>query len=210
MLARHVGRHTQVPALALLIPARFLGTEHHRSDTSSGPPPPPPGFNADQAKRTPPKDHSAAKKDDISKSATVKEPDPTKEEAKINELVAKQESHAEDKEVLKKEEKEKKLTLWQKVKKEARHYWDGSKLLATEVRISWRLALKMAAGYELTRRENKQLQRTVQDLARLVPFSVFIIVPLGEPLPPLALKLFPNILPTPFEAQTSKTPRPTL
>jgi len=61
------------------------------------------------------------------------------------------------KEVAKKEEEKKKLTLWQKVKKEAVHYWDGTKLLATEVRISSRLALKMAAGYELTRRENRQV-----------------------------------------------------
>lgn len=110
----------------------------------------------------------------------------------------------------KKEESLKKLTIWQKVKKEAQHYWDGSKLLGTEIRISWRLALKMAAGYELTRRENKQLQRTVQDLGRLVPFSVFIIVPLGEALLPLALKLFPNMLPSTFEGQKSKDAKATL
>ena len=51
----------------------------------------------------------------------------------------------------------KKLTLGQKIKHEAQHYWDGTKLLAAEVRISTRLALKMAAGYELTRRESKQV-----------------------------------------------------
>ncbi|KNB03215.1 hypothetical protein FOXG_05773 [Fusarium oxysporum f. sp. lycopersici 4287] len=68
----------------------------------------------------------------------------------------------------------------------------------------------MAAGYELTRRENKQLQRTVQDLGRLVPFSVFIIVPLGEALLPLALKLFPNMLPSTFEGQKSKEAKATL
>ena len=117
---------------------------------------------------------------------------------------AKKAELSEKADIIKKEKEEKKLTLWQKVKKEANHYWDGSKLLAAEVRISWRLALKMAAGYELTRRENKQLQRTVRDLGRLVPFSVFIIVPLGEALLPLALKLFPNMLPSTFEAQKSK------
>lgn len=60
----------------------------------------------------------------------------------------------------KKKGEEKKLTLWQKVKREANHYWDGTKLLATEVRISSKLALKMAAGYELTRRENRQVRHT--------------------------------------------------
>lgn len=51
----------------------------------------------------------------------------------------------------------KKLTIGQKIKKEAQHYWDGTKLLATEVKISSRLALKMAAGYELSRREHRQV-----------------------------------------------------
>jgi len=97
-----------------------------------------------------------------------------------------------------------KLTLGQKIKKEVQHYWDGTKLLATEVKISSRLALKMAAGYELTRREHRQLQRTVQDLGRLVPFSVFVIVPFAELLLPVALKLFPNLLPSTYEGQKSK------
>ena len=52
----------------------------------------------------------------------------------------------------------KKLTLGQKIKKEAQHYWDGTKLLATEVKISSRLALKMAGGYELSRREHRQVR----------------------------------------------------
>jgi LETM1 and EF-hand domain-containing protein 1, mitochondrial len=56
-----------------------------------------------------------------------------------------------------KKEEDKKLSIGQKVKKELQHYWDGTKLLATEVRISSKLALKMAAGYELSRRENRQV-----------------------------------------------------
>lgn len=99
---------------------------------------------------------------------------------------------------------QKKLTLTQKIKREVLHYWDGTKLLATEIRISTKLALKMAAGYELSRRENRQLQRTVQDLGRLVPFSVFVIVPFAELLLPVALKLFPNLLPSTYEGQKSK------
>lgn len=51
----------------------------------------------------------------------------------------------------------KKLTIGQKIKKEIQHYWDGTKLLAAEVKISSKLALKMAAGYELSRRENRQV-----------------------------------------------------
>lgn len=128
-----------------------------------------------------------------------------REKATLSELAsdkAKEEAKEESKAAAKKEEK--KLTIGQKIKKELQHYWDGTKLLATEVKISSRLALKMAAGYELSRRENRQLQRTVQDLGRLVPFSVFVIVPFAELLLPVALKLFPNLLPSTYEGQTSR------
>ncbi|KAL2211416.1 LETM1-domain-containing protein [Sarocladium strictum] len=217
--ARHVGRNVRVPAIAILIPHRSVSTEHHRSDASSSGPPP--GFNAEQAKKPLQKDGSATStKEDSAKEANSQddgtiEPDQAKPahtavEADMNELVAKKEEHNKEAAVAKKETEEKKLTVWEKVKKEARHYWDGSKLLVAEVKISWRLALRMAAGYELTRRENRQLQRTVQDLGRLVPFSVFIIVPLGEALLPLALKLFPNMLPSTFEGQKSKDKKATI
>ena len=63
---------------------------------------------------------------------------------------------------------EKKMTLGQKIKHEAQHYWDGTKLLATEVRISVKLAMKMAAGYELSRRENRQVCFTVLVIRNVV------------------------------------------
>ena len=115
----------------------------------------------------------------------------------------------EDKPAVEGKKAEKKMTLLQKVKHEVQHYWDGTKLLATEVKISTKLALKMAAGYELSRRENRQLQRTVQDLGRLVPFSVFVIVPFAEFLLPVALKIFPNLLPSTYEGQKSKDKKAT-
>jgi len=40
----------------------------------------------------------------------------------------------------------------------------------------------------------------VQDLGRLVPFSVFVIVPFAELLLPIALRLFPNLLPSTYES----------
>lgn len=43
-----------------------------------------------------------------------------------------------------------------------------------------------------------QLVRTTADLFRLVPFSVFVIVPFMEFLLPVALKLFPGMLPSTF------------
>ena len=63
---------------------------------------------------------------------------------------------------------------------------------------------KMARGNNLTRRENRQLVRTVGDVFRLVPFSVFIIVPFMEFLLPIALKLFPGMLPTTFTTKSER------
>ncbi|KAI8999006.1 LETM1-domain-containing protein [Trametes punicea] len=89
--------------------------------------------------------------------------------------------------------------IWRKVKHEAQHYWHGTKLLAAEVRISARLQWKLLHGESLTRRERRQLRRTTQDLLRLIPFAVFVIVPFMEFLIPVVLKVFPNALPSTFE-----------
>lgn len=199
-----------MPAVALLIPRRFASTETQPHGTDANLPP---GFNIDQAKKPLPKDtdkKSLQSKGDM--GATSDKPgnnavpakasaEKTLDELAADKLAADKAEHKKD--VIKKEEK-KKMTIWQRVKHEVHHYWDGTKLLATEVRISSRLALKMAAGYELTRREHRQLQRTVQDLGRLVPFSVFVIVPFAELLLPIALKLFPNMLPSTYEDAKSK------
>ena len=210
----------EIPALAILIPRRALSTE---TQTTRGVPVgPPPGFNPKLAK-TPPIEPGKFTKPSINAAeggpASASNPDLI---PKIESTVASKTNttnflspselmDSKQKAVERKDTKrdEKKTTLMQRVKKEIMHYWDGTKLLATEVRISTRLALKMAAGYELSRREHKQLRRTVQDLARLVPFSVFIIVPFAELLLPVALKLFPNLLPSTYEGQKSKDTKAT-
>ncbi|EUC67390.1 leucine zipper EF-hand transmembrane-like protein [Rhizoctonia solani AG-3 Rhs1AP] len=110
---------------------------------------------------------------------------------------------AEDKSVAKsKDETKPKGRLaktWAWIKHEANHYWDGSKLLAAEVRVSSKLLRKVLNGARLTRRERRQLTRTTNDLLRLIPFAVFVLVPFMEILLPVALKLFPNMLPSTFE-----------
>jgi LETM1 and EF-hand domain-containing protein 1 len=93
--------------------------------------------------------------------------------------------------------------VWTKVKHEAAHYWHGSKLLVAEVKISSRLQWKLLHGETLTRRERRQLKRTTTDLLRLIPFAVFVIVPFMELLLPVALKLFPHMLPSTFEDKFS-------
>ncbi|GAB1310008.1 LETM1 domain-containing protein ylh47 [Madurella fahalii] len=197
------------PATALLIPIRSLTTSG--TSTHGGPPAgPPPGFNPEEAKKPLPREPTSAPKPaakakpsetEVKESAEKTVEASADSGASLTQLAAQKEAAAEKTEG---EKEEKKLTIAQKIKKEAQHYWDGTKLLAAEVKISSRLALKMAAGYELTRREHRQLKRTVQDLGRLVPFSVFVIVPFAELLLPVALKLFPNMLPSTYEGQKSK------
>uniref|UniRef100_A0A023FWY9 Mitochondrial proton/calcium exchanger protein n=1 Tax=Amblyomma parvum TaxID=251391 RepID=A0A023FWY9_AMBPA len=84
------------------------------------------------------------------------------------------------------------------------HYYHGFRLLFIDIRVSSRLVYRVLNGEDLTRREHKQLVRTVSDLFRLLPFSVFIIVPFMEFLLPVALKLFPNMLPSTFQTSSAK------
>lgn len=93
------------------------------------------------------------------------------------------------------------VRIWNKVKEEALHYWHGTKLLGKELAISTRLLRRMILGYTLTRREHRQLRRTMGDLLRLIPFIPFVIIPAAELLLPAALKLFPNMLPSTFESK---------
>lgn len=202
-----------VSAIAILLPYRSFQTETSQTSTQGSYPPP--GFNPNQVgKANSQKEQQALnEKTPLEKDTIVPKTGPTanpktvaQDAQTLNELSEKAsvETDAEKKALAKKEEIKKKLTLWEKVKHEAAHYWDGTKLLGFEIKISSKLALKMAAGYELTRRERRQLQRTVQDLGRLIPFLPFVIVPFAELLLPVALKLFPNMLPSTYEGQSSK------
>ncbi|XP_010186655.1 PREDICTED: LETM1 and EF-hand domain-containing protein 1, mitochondrial [Mesitornis unicolor] len=62
-------------------------------------------------------------------------------------------------------------------------------------------------GNTLSRRERRQFLRICADLFRLVPFLVFLVVPFMEFLLPVALKLFPNMLPSTFETKSKKEER---
>lgn len=125
---------------------------------------------------------------------------PNKEEKEV----AKADGSKPKQEVTKVAAEDKKLTVWEKVKHEAQHYWDGTKLLGYEMKVSTKLLFKMASGYGLSRREANQLQRTIVDVMRLVPFSMFLIIPFAELLLPVALKVFPNLLPSTYESKLDR------
>lgn len=91
------------------------------------------------------------------------------------------------------------IKLRDMAKEEAHHYWVGTKLLWADIQTARKLLNKTLEGSSLTRRERKQLLRTVSDLFRLIPFSMFVLVPFMEFALPLALRLFPNMLPSTYQ-----------
>ena len=158
---------------------RGYATEQSTSSSpSSSQSYPPPGFNAEQAKKPLPLDQAQS-------AQPVAQP-PKQQTTETTTLAksagATKSVTTEESKSLSEEKKDgKKLTIGQKIKKEVQHYWDGTKLLATEVKISSRLALKMAAGYELSRREHRQvcvkmslhLGSEITNIAPLVPASTY-------------------------------------
>lgn len=95
-------------------------------------------------------------------------------------------------------------TLWPKIKEGIHHYWEGSKLFAQEIKSSSVILYRASKGQELSRRDRILLVRTFNDLLRLIPFSVFVIVPFLEFTLPFFLKIFPNMLPSTFEDKLQK------
>lgn len=80
-----------------------------------------------------------------------------------------------------------------------KHMWAGIKLLAADVRVSSKVLKRITMGKQISRRERNFIVKTGVDLARLVPFSLFLIIPLAEFALPFALRLFPNMLPSQFQ-----------
>lgn len=95
-----------------------------------------------------------------------------------------------------------KKSLGQRIWAEILHYYHGFRLLFIDIKISGKLLYRVLRGKQLNRRERRLLVRTTSDLFRLVPFSIFIIVPFMELLLPVFIKFFPGMLPSTF--QTAK------
>ncbi|XP_043828498.1 mitochondrial proton/calcium exchanger protein isoform X2 [Dromiciops gliroides] len=100
-----------------------------------------------------------------------------------------------------------KKSLVQKVVDELKHYYHGFRLLWIDTKIAARTLWRILHGSTLSRRERRQFLRICADLFRLVPFLVFVVVPFMEFLLPIAVKLFPNMLPSTFETQSIKEER---
>lgn len=85
-----------------------------------------------------------------------------------------------------------------------KHYWKGTKLLWSDVKACGSILFRLIKGNGLTWREQRQLQRTSLDILRFIPMFFFIAVPFLEFFLPVALYLFPNMLPSTFATQHQK------
>ncbi|CCW67404.1 unnamed protein product [Phytomonas sp. Hart1] len=83
-----------------------------------------------------------------------------------------------------------------------RHVYHGFRLLFINIRLAWKYHRQLKKGLALTRRERILLEDSTKDLLRLVPFSFFIVVPFAELLLPVALKMFPGLIPSTFETES--------
>lgn len=93
-----------------------------------------------------------------------------------------------------------KKTIKERIWDEVLHYYHGFRLLFIDINVSRKLLGRVLNGKTLTRREHRLMIRTTSDLFRLLPFSVFIIIPFMELLLPVAIKLFPGMLPSTFQS----------
>ncbi|XP_009283685.1 PREDICTED: LETM1 and EF-hand domain-containing protein 1, mitochondrial [Aptenodytes forsteri] len=100
-----------------------------------------------------------------------------------------------------------KKSIGQRIVDELKHYYHGFRLLWIDTKIAARMLWRILHGNTLSRRERRQFLPICADLFRLVPFLVFLVVPFMEFLLPVALKLFPNMLPSTFETKSKKEER---
>ncbi|CAM9092745.1 unnamed protein product [Laminaria digitata] len=85
------------------------------------------------------------------------------------------------------------------LKEFGRHYWLGCKLLWSDIKTAKKIIKRILRGFPMTRRERKQLLRTASDVFRMVPLAAFVLIPFMEFLLPVALRIFPNMLPSTFQ-----------
>lgn len=146
--------------MLVLVSQRPITTD--TATPGAGPVIPPPGFNTNQAKKPPPRDAATTKRAKNESTVFGKNEKAGGSETGAAELAA---SYNKDtasvlvmgEKAVDKKKTEKKTTVWQKVKHGVQHFWDGTKLLGAEIKISSNLALKMGSGYELSRRERRQV-----------------------------------------------------
>lgn len=151
---RHI--HPSIPLASLRQPHLYRPISTETQTTQRSEPPPPSGISG-----------STATSNQLPTRVPPPGSPPPAPPAPLNASPPKVAEQAEEKAeqaiAKKKEEKSGSLStrVWSTVKKEAAHYWAGTKLLGQEIKISAKLQWKVLNGGTLTRRERRQVSTTV-------------------------------------------------
>ena len=91
------------------------------------------------------------------------------------------------------------------IKREAKKTWNGCKILYRDGKYLMHKKYAITFhGEEYSIKDRKLMEQTSTDLLKMIPFSVFIIVPGAELLLPLCLYIFPNMIPSTFLSKSKK------
>lgn len=160
-------RSTPIPLSTLRLihhtSLRHVSTESHRPSSDSAPPPPVSTSTTSNDLTKVPPPGSAPPAPPVKLDAV-----PPKSEEIAEETVKQQE-------IAKKDTKPKgslPSRAWATVKKEAAHYWAGTKLLGHEIKISAKLLRVVLRGEELTRRERRQVSYRLFIKRGIVAYTV--------------------------------------
>ncbi|KNH07129.1 gamma-tubulin complex component 3-like protein [Perkinsela sp. CCAP 1560/4] len=95
----------------------------------------------------------------------------------------------------------------QAIKSGIAFYWSGTKQLGRNFANASTLIRHRAIGHHLSWEDQRRLAVCKSDLLRVVPFSIFIIVPFLEFLLPFFLYYFPSLLPSTYETAAQRKSR---
>ncbi len=86
----------------------------------------------------------------------------------------------------------------------AKHYWNGTKQLYHNIKASRQLKQRLSSGEKLTRKEQRFIWQTNQDIKSAVPFLIIAAAPLVGYLLPILVSIFPGMLPSTFKQESNK------
>jgi len=87
---------------------------------------------------------------------------------------------------------------------ELHHYWDGTKQMGRDIKNAAKIWHRMKTGTKISRKERRVVMKAQKDIYALGSFIFFVIVPFMEVTLPFFLKVFPNMLPSPFIDKAQK------
>ena len=92
-----------------------------------------------------------------------------------------------------------KLSIRERIRHEVNYYWNGTKKLYSNIKISRQLIKKHYRNQSLTWREERILKNTTKDVISAVPFAAIAMIPLSEFFLPILIKMAPGLLPSTFQ-----------